>query len=117
MMSVADLHERAMQEAELALEARRHGDEIRAGTHFREALSYERRAAAAVAPELEAEPTRSVLHRSAASLAVQCGEYREAERLIAVALSGNPPVEIAEELRDLWQQVCHTLRGLSTVAG
>jgi hypothetical protein len=30
---------------------------------------------------------------------------REAERLIAVALSGDPPDEIAEELRDLLEQV------------
>jgi hypothetical protein len=41
----------------------------------------------------------------AASLALECGALREAERLIAVALSGNPPEEIAEELRDLLEQV------------
>ena len=66
-----------------------------------------------VAPDLGAEPSRSVLHRSAASLAEQCGEFREAERLIAVALSGNPPEEIAEELRDLLQQVYGQLRPAS----
>ena len=48
---------------------------------------------------------RSVLHRSAASLALECGALREAERLIAAALSGDPPDEIAEELRDLLEQV------------
>ena len=30
--------------------------------------------------------------------------------LIAVALTGHPPDEIAEELRDLWQRVCSGLR-------
>lgn len=50
-------------------------------------------------------PTRSILHRSAASLAVECGEVATAERLIAIALSGNPPQEIAEELKDLFVQI------------
>ena len=61
---------------------------------------------------LEFEPTRSVLHRSAASLALECDEIREAERLIGRALSGNPPDEIAEELRDLLEDV-YFLRHLS----
>lgn len=51
------------------------------------------------------EPTRSVFYRSAASLALQCEEFRETERLIATALSGNPPNEIAEELRDLLEKL------------
>ena len=41
------------------------------------------------------EPIRSVLHRSAAMLAVECSQLREAERLIGRALSGNPPDDIA----------------------
>jgi hypothetical protein len=55
--------------------------------------------------DLEAEPTRSVLHHSAASLAIECGELQTAERLIATALTGNPPQETAEELRDLFIQI------------
>lgn len=43
--------------------------------------------------------------RSAASLAIQCGRYREAEQLIAKALSGNPTEEIARELRQLLQNI------------
>jgi hypothetical protein len=34
-------------------------------------------------------------------LAVECSQLREAERLIGRALSGNPPDDIANELRDL----------------
>jgi len=116
MSSVANDHDRAMELADRALEARRRGDEAQARSHFREAFAFERRAAEAIASDLAAEPTRSVLHRSAAALAVQCGEAREAERLIAIALSGNPPEEIAQELRDLWQQVCHDLRKASLTA-
>jgi hypothetical protein len=110
MNTVNDYHERAMATADLALAARRQGDEQQAEAYFREALADERRAAEMVAPDMSAEPTRSVLHRSAASLAAQCGEHREAERLIAIALAGNPPHEIAEELRDLWQHVYRELR-------
>ena len=66
---------------------------------------------------MEFEPTRSVLHRSAASLALECDETREAERLIGRALSGNPPDEIAEELRDLLEDVYFrrhlSLRGIA----
>jgi hypothetical protein len=54
---------------------------------------------------LELEPTRSVLYRSAASLALDCSEFAEAERLIASGLAGYPPSEIAEELRDLYERV------------
>src|SRR5262245_25045031 len=116
MNSVADHHERAMETADRALEARRAGDEEQAKAYFCEAFAHERRAAAMVAPDTTAEPSRSVLHRSAAALAVQCGELREAERLIAIALAGNPPEEIAEELRELWQQVCRDLRRVPTPA-
>jgi hypothetical protein len=55
--------------------------------------------------DFDAEPSRSVLYRSAASLAMECGETREAEKLISIALIGNPPYEIAEELRNLLEQV------------
>jgi hypothetical protein len=58
-----------------------------------------------VADLIDEEPTRSVLHRSAASLAIKCGEYEEAERLIATALNGKPPDDIAAELRDLLKVV------------
>jgi hypothetical protein len=46
-----------------------------------------------------------VLFRSAATLALECGEFREAEHLIAMALIGEPPAEIAEERRELFAKV------------
>jgi hypothetical protein len=51
------------------------------------------------------EPTFSILHRSAATLALDCDNIRLAEQLIAKALSHTLPYEIAEELRDLLEQV------------
>lgn len=56
------------------------------------------------------EPNRSVILRSAASLAVSCGEYREAEKLIATALAGDPPQSIANQLRELLMQVVPQLQ-------
>lgn len=69
------------------------------------ALELESAAAEMVRHDVAAEPTRSILYRSAASLAIECGETETALRLIATGLSGDPPPEIADELRDLLQQV------------
>ncbi len=102
---IKDLHHEAMRLADQASDLRRRGAEQEANARLRQALEHERQAAELAAPELSLEPTRSVLHRSAATLAWQCGEYREAERLITTALSGSPPETVAEELRDLLLQV------------
>jgi hypothetical protein len=105
MSRIKDLHHEAMRLADQASDLRRRGEEPEANTRLRQALEHERQAAELAAGDLTLEPTRSVLHRSAATLAWQCGEYREAERLISTALSGTPPETIAEELRDLLLQV------------
>jgi tetratricopeptide (TPR) repeat protein len=105
MSQVKDLHREAMRLVDEAESARRNGDVAAARERLRQAFDKERQAADLVAGDLTQEPTRAVLHRSAASLALQCGTLREAERLIAQALSGDPPDEIAEELRDLLEQV------------
>jgi hypothetical protein len=105
MNQVKDLHHEAMRLVDEAESARRNGNNPAARERLRQAFDSERQAADLVAGDFSQEPTRSVLHRSAASLALECGELREAERLIAAAISGDPPDEIAEELRDLLEQV------------
>jgi tetratricopeptide (TPR) repeat protein len=105
MSRIKDLHHEAMRLADQASDLRRRGEEPEANARLHQALEHERQAAELAAADLALEPTRSVLHRSAATLAWQCGEYREAERLITTALSGTPPETIAEELRDLLLQV------------
>jgi predicted Zn-dependent protease len=71
------------------------------------AMAFEKEQEAALLADflLNPEPGLSILYRSAASLALQCGKLREAERLVAKALSGNPSSEIATELRDLLHQI------------
>jgi hypothetical protein len=102
---VKALHRQAMERADFALDARRKGDSEKALLFFHEAFELESKAAYMLANAFEAEPTRSVLLRSAASLALDCKLIVEAEKLICTALTGNPPSEISEELRDLLEQV------------
>ncbi|ALF54590.1 hypothetical protein ACX27_19880 [Nostoc piscinale CENA21] len=105
MNQIQDLHKQAMDLAEMAQVAKLKGDSVLALQLSKQAFEKERLAAELIVNNFAAEPTRSVLHRSAATLAIDCGEIAAAERLIAVALSGNPPQEIAEELKDLFVQI------------
>ncbi|HEY0772021.1 MAG TPA: NB-ARC domain-containing protein [Sphingobacteriaceae bacterium] len=105
MNQIRQLHREAMDAAGLAFIAKRQGNEVEAFKLFRRAYELEVQAADLVVNDLSNEPTRSVLHRSAATLAIDCHEFREAERLIKVALAGNPPPEIVSELQELLEQV------------
>ncbi len=105
MSQIQELHQQAMNLAEMAQVAKLKGDLPLASQLSRQAFEQERSAAELIAGDLAAEPTRSVLHRSAATLGIDCGEIHTAERLIAIALSGNPPQEIADELKDLFVQI------------
>lgn len=100
-----DLHKEAMSLSAQSFLARMQGEENRANQLTREAFKKEKLVAFSVVDEYELEPTRSVLFRSAASLALECEEYREAERLISFGLSGDPPGEIAEEMRELLDKI------------
>ncbi len=97
MNSLNEQHQQAMELAEQAFTARRRNDFATARSLAYHAFVLEKQAA----EQAQTEPTRSVLHRSAATLALDCGEYREAERLVASALAGNPPEAIANELREV----------------
>lgn len=94
-----------MDLAERAFVARHYGNLDEARNLARQALPYERQAADAFAAQHDDKLWRAVLYRSAASLAMQAGEWDESERLIEVGLSGKPPGSIAEELRELREQV------------
>lgn len=109
MQDVETLHREAMELVDQAVLARHSGDgealpqedRTKALELIKAAFDKERSAADLVANQFDLEPTRSILHRSAAALAIECNELRYAERLIGRALAGNPPADIADELRDL----------------
>ncbi|TGO03014.1 hypothetical protein PN36_14470 [Candidatus Thiomargarita nelsonii] len=99
---VNELHSKAMEIAQSAFIARIKGELEKVSPLSYQAFQYEREAAMLLLNDYDIEPTRSVLFRSAASLALNFEDCREAERMIAFGLSGNPPPEILEELRELF---------------
>jgi len=106
MKDIRTLHNEAMDLAlkgDIAAKDNPNGSESIA--LYTEAFEKEREAALLADFMQNPEPGLSILYRSAASLAVQCGRYREAEQLCAKALSGNPTEEIARELRQLLQNI------------
>jgi len=99
---INELHSKAMEIAQTAFVARIQGELEKLKQLSSQAFIYERQAAMLLLNDYDIEPTRSVLFRSAASLALNCENYREAEKMIALGLLGNPPPEILEELRTLF---------------
>lgn len=103
MSIVRDLHDQAMEFADRAIRERAYGDAESSLESFEQALELE---LAAIA-ELDTSHGLlwSILHRSAGSLALDCRRFRQAEQIAATALAGEPDPEIAEELRDLIENI------------
>ena len=110
MNALNKAHNEAMDLATLALIERNRGNNQHASDLFQQALDFELRAL----DELEnmigkvdepLQPTHSVLHRSAATLALDCGDTTLAQQLAIKALSQNPPTEIAQELHEILTQI------------
>lgn len=111
------LHNASMDRAESAMLARLRKDSEESRRLFKEAFDLELQAIEAYEKKSSNEPTYSILHRSAATLALDCGEPLVAEKIIAKALAKDPPSVIAEELRDLLENVYFSrhlqLRGIT----
>jgi hypothetical protein len=105
MKDANELHNESMDRAELALLARMRGEHETADGLFAESLRLEMEAIEVVDQLPYSEPNYSILHRSAATLALDCNDPRTAERLISKALAHDPPARMADELRDLFEQV------------
>jgi hypothetical protein len=100
-MSFVDIHDRAMAIVDRAREAQRTGDKKSCVELLRTAYRLEQQAARSLEPVPESEPTRTVLFRSASSLAFQAEDYHEACSLAFDGLSGNSPEEQAAELLEI----------------
>jgi hypothetical protein len=105
MRSIKEIHQEAMDLAEEGFVAKKKGDEHNASSSLSKALELEQKAADSMDLIEESEPTRSILYRSAASLAFNIGDFPLCDRLIARGLSGFPPPEIEEELKNLFEDV------------
>lgn len=108
MTDLHTLHNEAMDLAYLGDRKKNSGLLDEAVSLYHQAYEKERDSAFMAESLNNPEPGLSILFRSAATLALQCGEYREAERLITHALSGNPSPSTAQELRELLQQIYAT---------
>lgn len=102
--TVSRLHKEAMEFTDRSFVARRRNDDEEFVRLSKLAYEKEKEAAQLLADE-DIEPTRAILHRSAATLAFRCEMHQEAKRLIYKALAGNPPDDIEEELNDLLGKV------------
>ena len=103
MSNVKQLHDKAMELADHALIARMGGDAKFSVELYRRALDCELKAINEM-PEQEGLAW-DILHRSAGWMAFNGKRYREAERLACKALAGDPDPDIAEELRELLDEV------------
>lgn len=74
-----------------------------------EAFGLEREIAEAIPANKENEPSRSILYRSAASLALCAGVPATARELALEGLSGHPPSCVAQELFDVYQDADRAL--------
>ena len=99
-------HNRAMDLVETAILERLRGNRAKTVQLYAEALELELVAIRELDERGErAEPTWSVLHRSAGWMAFNSHQFDMAAKLARKALAGNPHPEIAEELRDLQETI------------
>ena len=99
MNTFNDIHNEAMDITHSALSARRRGNVGVAQNLFTKALRLEQ-AALEVMGDI-GEPIYSTTYRSAATLALDCNEYRLAEKLASKALAGDPPSYLVWQLREV----------------
>lgn len=87
MNSIQALHNQAMNLAEQADLAKLRGETAARQDLLARAFALEYQAAEQIAGRTDTEPTRSLLHRSAATLAIACGELSTAEQPILTAFN------------------------------
>ena len=104
MTKANDLHNQAMEYVDDAFFARKRGDEQSALRSFEQALAKEAAAIDALEERERVQPMYSVLYRSAAALALDCGLLSEAKALAYKGLALGPYSEIEEELLDVLEQ-------------
>lgn len=114
-MTVKDLHRKAMEYNDEAIIAKSKGDDPK--SLYLKAFEFEKQAYLLFSSKSDEEPTRSVLLRSTASLAMMAGLNAEAEKLISLAISGNPPEEILEELNELQNTNIIKLQKIKEIGG
>lgn len=104
-MKIQELHREAVKLAKEAQLEFENENIIEYQTLIFQAYQLEKKAAEILKTNFESEPTRSILYRSAATLAFKCEDYTNSIDLITQALKGNPFEEIKTELLELLKTV------------
>lgn len=104
-MKLTELHNKAMELADDADLFMHSGEKQKAIDLYAEAFHLEKDAACEAANEGVGEPTESILLKSAAFLAFDAKLYRESEKMVGLALSRDLNEDIAEEMRDLLENI------------
>ncbi len=101
------LHNRSMDLASRAkaASAKRKPDSLLADSLWKAAFHYERQVADRLLTEFDLEPSRGIIYRSAAALALRCSEYVLAERYAAQGLAGVVDDQIGAQLREVFDEV------------
>jgi hypothetical protein len=76
-------------------------DEAKAQIFYRQSFDLEREVAYIYSERFDEEPIRSIMYSSAASLAMLCHLYQEADLLIQQGLSSSTPPKVVKELHEL----------------
>jgi len=103
-MTVKKLHREAMRLTDLALIVKKSEPDKVLG-FYKLAFEKEKEAAFLYIEKMGEEPSRSILLRSAANLAFLSNQYEAAEELANKGLEGEPPLQIADELKDILEQI------------
>ena len=99
------VHDKAMLLSQDAFVLAAYGKEDEAIPLYIQAFELEREAALSLLNRDDLEPTRSILFRSAAALAKKCHKYRDSEKMIGHGLAGNPPDYVAEQMREIYDDI------------
>jgi hypothetical protein len=101
MKNIDKIHSKAMEIAQKAFLMQQNGHQEEFVRLSKEAFLLEKEAALYLLNKKDAEPSRSILFKSAAFLAFDAKEYEECEEMMLEALLGNPDEQIKEELKEL----------------
>jgi hypothetical protein len=96
-----EFHQQSMDISTEAFRAQKRNAAEEAKKLFQRAFELEREAALLVKDVPDHELPKAILFRSAAWIAFHAEEYREAERMAAYGLMGNPPDQLVKELREV----------------
>jgi hypothetical protein len=110
MNNVNKLHDQAMDIAEKAFLAQKAGDNTTFIRLSKEAFLLEKKAAMMLKDKANAEPSRSILFKSAAFLAFDAQEYYACRDMITYTLLGRPDPIIKDEMKNLFMEVDTLLR-------